>query len=455
MRYLIAVLTLLASAQLCLAATIHVPTNQPTIQEGIDAAGNGDTVIVACDVYNEYEISIYDIVGLVLMSETGEPDCVTIDAQQLGQVLFCHTVDSTTEIVGFTLTGGQNDAHGGGVHLQHSSPVFENCVIADNAADAGGGVFCTNSSSPRFLQCAIVDNTANSGGGVWSHEALEMTFIDCEISGNHSEYEGGGLKLLSPATLEGCTIAGNSGILGGGIFCWNSSLTLHQCTITGNRVEPDGSGGGLYINDGSTPVIKYCTIAGNYSDSWAGGVFFGPSCVADVDNVIVWGNCAAWGEQVYADFGSTTDFECCCVDLNGVEGAGVVVWSGFNSPVDPFFCGPEDCENAPTQDGDYTINAMSICAAANNPCQEKIGSQEVGCSWFCGDCNGDGTANITDAVYLITYIFAGGPAPDPLAAGDVNCDGTPNISDAVYLIQYIFGGGPPPCDPDGDGEPDC
>jgi hypothetical protein len=65
--------------------------------------------------------------------------------------------------------------------------------------------------------------------------------------------------------------------------------------------------------------------------------------------------------------------------------------------------------------------------------------------WYCGDANADGTANITDAVYLITYIFGGGPAPQPMLAGDANCDGTANITDAVYLINYIFGGGPEPC----------
>jgi hypothetical protein len=76
-------------------------------------------------------------------------------------------------------------------------------------------------------------------------------------------------------------------------------------------------------------------------------------------------------------------------------------------------------------------------------------------AYVCGDSNADGTANITDAVYLITYIFAGGPAPDPLAAGDTNCDGSANITDAVYLITYIFAGGPAPCDTNGDGTPDC
>ncbi|GEM_PF-5461104 len=66
-------------------------------------------------------------------------------------------------------------------------------------------------------------------------------------------------------------------------------------------------------------------------------------------------------------------------------------------------------------------------------------------SYICGDANSDGSVNISDAVYLIAYIFAGGTAPDPYLSGDANCDGTVNISDAVYLIAYIFAGGAAPC----------
>jgi hypothetical protein len=42
-----------------------------------------------------------------------------------------------------------------------------------------------------------------------------------------------------------------------------------------------------------------------------------------------------------------------------------------------------------------------------------------------------------------------------ISCGDVNCDGTSNVSDAVWIINYVFVGGNPPCDTDGDGEPDC
>lgn len=62
-----------------------------------------------------------------------------------------------------------------------------------------------------------------------------------------------------------------------------------------------------------------------------------------------------------------------------------------------------------------------------------------------GDANNDGVINVTDAVHLITWIFAGGEAPLPtLGTGDVNCDGQVNITDAVVIILYIFAGGSAP-----------
>jgi hypothetical protein len=62
----------------------------------------------------------------------------------------------------------------------------------------------------------------------------------------------------------------------------------------------------------------------------------------------------------------------------------------------------------------------------------------------CGDANNDGLADVGDAVYLISYIFAGGPPPDPVCLGDANGDSYTNVGDAVYLIAFVFSGGPPP-----------
>jgi len=81
-------------------------------------------------------------------------------------------------------------------------------------------------------------------------------------------------------------------------------------------------------------------------------------------------------------------------------------------------------------------------------------------SYLCGDANADGSINVSDAVWIINYVFIGGDPPDPVQAGDANCDGTCNISDAVWIINYVFVGGNAPCDteppsPNGDGVPDC
>ncbi|NIS18246.1 MAG: hypothetical protein GWN00_40335, partial [Aliifodinibius sp.] len=69
--------------------------------------------------------------------------------------------------------------------------------------------------------------------------------------------------------------------------------------------------------------------------------------------------------------------------------------------------------------------------------------------------NADQAVNVSDAVYIVNYVFIGGNAPDPLDAGDGNCDSTVNVSDAVWIINYVFIGGNPPCDTNGDGIPDC
>ena len=75
--------------------------------------------------------------------------------------------------------------------------------------------------------------------------------------------------------------------------------------------------------------------------------------------------------------------------------------------------------------------------------------------YICGDANGDEITDIDDVVFLIQYLFASGPAPDPLASGDVDCSGMIDIDDVVYLIQYLFQSGLIPCDPSGDSIPDC
>jgi len=67
-------------------------------------------------------------------------------------------------------------------------------------------------------------------------------------------------------------------------------------------------------------------------------------------------------------------------------------------------------------------------------------------SFMHGDANGDGIIDLADVLYLINYLYKGGPAPDPLEAGDADCDGMVDLEDVLYLINYLYKGGtPPPC----------
>ncbi len=61
-----------------------------------------------------------------------------------------------------------------------------------------------------------------------------------------------------------------------------------------------------------------------------------------------------------------------------------------------------------------------------------------------GDANSDGSVSNSDVVYLINYLFHGGPPPDPYWKGEVNGDCNVSLSDIVYLINYLFKEGLPP-----------
>ncbi len=94
-------------------------------------------------------------------------------------------------------------------------------------------------------------------------------------------------------------------------------------------------------------------------------------------------------------------------------------------------------------------------AAINSPEEAVVYLDVTQPDYLCGDANGDGDVNVSDAVWIINYVFVNGDPPDPLQAGEVNCDGSVNVSDAVWIINYVFVSGYAPCDTNGDGEPDC
>jgi len=64
--------------------------------------------------------------------------------------------------------------------------------------------------------------------------------------------------------------------------------------------------------------------------------------------------------------------------------------------------------------------------------------------YMYGDADATGSIDISTLVYLVAYMFLGGPEPIPYDAGDIDCNGGIDISDLVYLVDYMFNGGDAP-----------
>lgn len=308
------------------AATIHVPSEQPTIQAGIDAAVAGDTVLVAAGTYQERDIRMTP--DVCLRSETGEPASTRIDAGSHGRVvIFDIAVRSAIE--GFTLTGGYvttNDAYqgrGGGITIRHCSPRIRRCIIEGNHADAGGG----------------------------------------------------GLSVLhSTAQIEECIFRGNSGVDGGAIFCNYASPRIAGSLLHDNDALVWG--GAVCAQNESSPVLLYCTLARN--EAWSGaGLWCVAWCNPRLENCIVAFGSQGEGIHVYDNPSVPSEATLACCDVFGNEGGnygGAIqdpTGTSGNISVDPLFCD--------VPQSDFGLAGDSPCLPDQNECGELIGALGSGC----------------------------------------------------------------------------
>ena len=121
----------------------------------------------------------------------------------------------------------------------------------------------------------------------------------------------------------------------------------------------------------------------------------------------------------------------------------------------------DSCDNCDTLynpgqedwDEDSVGDTCDNCPEDWNPDQLDSDSNGVGdaCQGCCedpirGNVDGDPAdeINVADVIFLVEYIFFGGPEPPCLEEADVNGDGEPSVVDIIYLAEYIFFGGPPP-----------
>jgi parallel beta-helix repeat protein len=285
------------------AATINVPADQPTLQQAISAASNGDTILVAPGTYHE---NINFLGKAITVASTGGPSVTTINGGGRESVVTFSSGEANSSVLeGFTITNGNASVYnlytGGGIAILYASPTIRNNVVTNNAASNGGGIGLYVSPN------AVIKNnlvTQNSGGGIYIQGGSVGQIIGNTISKNTS-VSGGGISLFDAGapTIENNLITGNSASQGGGIATVNQTQgAIVQNLIVANVTGEDGQGGGISLsvpNGSIGPTTVNNTIVTNQAVEGS-GVYVGgfDTQTALYNNVIVG---SAGQSAVYCD----------------------------------------------------------------------------------------------------------------------------------------------------------
>jgi outer membrane protein assembly factor BamB len=274
---------ILAGAMLLLASTtfgadILVPSQFTTIQDAVDAAVTGDTIIISPGLYEgtgNVNITIpSDKIVTIRSVDPNNSWAVSSTIIYCGNSAGGFSILSSSNLEGLTITDG-NSPLCGGISVGNCSPVIRNCVIINNSSlECGGGI--GSSGSPTIIGCTIAQNSAAArGGGIWSSTStLRPTIIDCDISDNIAGVDGGGIW-TNGIVIDNCRIMNNQAPSGGGLKATDGKIT--RSLFAGNIAST--TGGGIYVSPG-TLDINSSFIAGNSCGSNGGGVYIGGSMIA-------------------------------------------------------------------------------------------------------------------------------------------------------------------------------
>ena len=401
-------LTVLAISTITMAQIIHVPGDQPTIQGGIDAAQNGDIVLVDQGIY--YENINFNGKAITVMSnylntlDSADIYNTIIDGSQpavpgQGSVVCFKTGEDTTSVLcGFTIQNGAGTfpdiwgCHsGGGILVEFASAKVIHNIIINNAANnssvmpMGGGISATSTNLDDMFILRnnfIADNEVRAisleafGGGVVIWPMNHIIIQNNTIKYNNVEgwSKGGGLYIQNCSGIitnnfimnNNCEVSVNFGIGGGGgIDLWNPKpgLRITQNTISGNGFTGIGHfrGGGIRVlNWGlySDYIIEGNTITNNTA-TWAGGINFSleeTGCIV-LNNLICGNQAEEWGGGI------------CCYNSSGdnltqestARGFGLSGSKGTESENhNPMFISNTICDNTAVNGGGGIANRFDL-----------------------------------------------------------------------------------------------
>jgi len=311
------------SSALIITVDDDAPADFSKIQDAINDADDGDTVLVAQGHYYE-NIDFWGKAITLISSDPCDPCTVAdtiIDANGDGIVVSFHNNESEGSVLsGFTITGGHakygagiccwsncspiisycvitenhsgdiSDSRGAGIYCQNSNPNLSNCIISGNSTRSGGGGMCNYSfSNPTLTNCTFTTNSASDGAGMFNlssyptltnctfcenygigmlnYNSSSPTLVNCSFNGN--SWVGMYNWDNSNPNLISCNFIGNINVNGQGMFNCESSPTLINCTFSSNSAD---TGGGGMLNESSNPTLTNCIFTGNSSSSCGGGM---------------------------------------------------------------------------------------------------------------------------------------------------------------------------------------
>ncbi len=411
------------------ATIINIPDDYPTIQQGIDASTDGDTVLVHPGTYVEnINFNGHNIVLGSLFLTTGDTAYIEqtiIDGDLAGSVVtFANGEDNTTIIQGFTIQRGLA-LNGGGISSTNSSPIISNNMIRNNASyytimgtGQGGGVYCLDYSGVIF-ENSINNNVSEWGGGIYcanSQCSIFGNIVHDNIASGHDEWDsagGGGLLLWECNAL----VVGNS--------------FFHNAAYAG--LEPAYGGAAAFFYSTTTTVnntVFQNTDFDYYYD--APEEIFLQGGDMTMTNTIIW-----HPDSTISVRGGNFIIEYCDI-IDGIDGLG-------NIRVDPLFRDPES--------GDFHLMTTACGDPYDSPCIDAghpdILDSLLDCSWGLGELRSDMgaygggdsvTVGIDDYDIPIPQVFSlSQNYPNPFNAATVIRYALPELAHVKIEIYDILG----------------